>query len=126
MDALVRRRALVTGASWMTVLGTVLFFLPALGALIAGLVGGYLMGGARRALAAAVLPAVLLALIWSVLLVVVTLPLVGPLHAVGVLSWVVVSEVALLVGAGLGGLSRPHGPAAPVQRGFMTSASGTA
>ena len=42
----------VAGAVWMVVLSLALFFVPGLNGLIAGLVGGYLVGSPGRALAA--------------------------------------------------------------------------
>lgn len=89
---------------WMIVISLVLFFLPLLNGLIAGVVGGYLAGTWKRGLAAAVLPALIVAAgIW-LLLIALSLPVVGLLAGTTVGVLVLFADAGLFVGAAVGGL----------------------
>jgi hypothetical protein len=79
-----------------------LFFVPAVNGVIAGLVGGYLVGTLGRAMAAAVLPALIVALgLWA-LLTVFGLPVIGFFAGAAVTILIVLSEIGLFLGAVLG------------------------
>src|SRR5688572_17927432 len=56
-----RHSTLWAGAGWMIGLSLLLFFIPAVNGMIAGGVGGYLVGSWSRALTAAILPAIVMA-----------------------------------------------------------------
>lgn len=91
------------GSIWMVGISVALFFLPAINGLIGGLVGGYKVGGVSRALVAAILPAVVVALGLWLLLIIMGLPLIGFLAGVTVAGWIALSEIGLFVGAAIGG-----------------------
>jgi hypothetical protein len=57
------RRRLISAMNWMGGLSLLLFWLPMVGPLVAGLVGGYKAGSVTRAIAAVFLPAVLTGLL---------------------------------------------------------------
>lgn len=93
------------GAVWMVVISLALFFLPGLNGLIAGLVGGYMIGSVGRAFTAALLPALIVAAgLWA-LLILVGLPVIGFLAGTAVTILIASSEVALFVGAFLGAVA---------------------
>jgi hypothetical protein len=100
------RRSSVFGASaWMVLLTLALFFLPAVNGLIGGAVGGYKAGGVRRALAAALLPAVIVGAGMFLLLTLVDVTgMLGLFVGVATTVLVAVSEVTLFIGAAIGGL----------------------
>lgn len=90
------------GAVWMVVISLALFFLPAINGLIAGLVGGYMIGTVGRALIAALLPALIISAgLWG-LLSLLGLPVIGFLAGTAVTILIASSDVALFVGAVLG------------------------
>ncbi len=100
-----RRGSIVAGALWMFVISVLLFWLPVLGPLIAGLVGGKKAGGVGAAIAAVFLPAVFVGILLFVLFTAVGLPLVGALT--GGLAFLTVAATMigpLLIGAILGGV----------------------
>ncbi len=51
-----------TGAVWMIGITLALFFVPLINGIVGGIVGGYKVGDWKRALGAAVLPAIVVAL----------------------------------------------------------------
>lgn len=65
------------GAAWMIGLSLLLFFIPAVNGLIAGAVGGYLVGSWSRALTAAILPAIVVAVAFWVGFSFMGLPVIG-------------------------------------------------
>jgi hypothetical protein len=97
-------RSSIFGASlWMVGLSLALFFVPAINGFIAGLVGGYKVGGAGRALTAAILPAIVVALGLWLVLAVLDAPVVGFLSGIALIGLVVFSSLGLLLGALIGG-----------------------
>ncbi len=109
MSSEVARRGSVPQAmAWMIGLSVVLFWMPLLGSLIAGFVGGRKAGGVGPAVVAALLPGVIL-LLASVLLgsVLGWIPIIGQLVAwvLGFGAWVLgfVNVIPLLIGAAVGG-----------------------
>lgn len=61
------RSSVVVGSLWMVGISLILFFLPLINGLVGGTVGGYKVGSVGRALAAAVLPAIVVALVlWGI------------------------------------------------------------
>lgn len=60
------RGSIMSAINWMGGLTLVLFWLPVLGPLIAGVVGGWKAGSAKRAVIAVFLPAVLLGILVAV------------------------------------------------------------
>lgn len=98
-----RHDSVVAGSLWMMGVSLVLFFLPAINGLIGGVVGGYKVGNVKRALGAALLPAVVVAVGLWILLAVLDLPVVGFLSGVALGLWVLFSSLGVLVGAAVGG-----------------------
>ncbi len=89
-----------------------LFFLPAINGFLGGLIGGYKVGGAGRALGAAILPAVIVGLGLWLLLAVLDAPLIGLMSGVALMVLILCSSLGLLAGAAIGGAAanndRPH------------------
>jgi hypothetical protein len=95
---------------WMFGLSLALFWIPFLGGLIAGFVGGRKAGGVLPAIAAVFLPGILLFLITAVIGTLIGwVPLLGQLWAVlagmGLQLLSLVNAVPLLIGAVLGGVT---------------------
>jgi hypothetical protein len=92
---------------------------PGLPGLLAGLLGGYLVGRARRAMLLALLPCLVAGLVLLAVGLGVGLPLVGAALAGVALVWYAFENLTLVLGAALGGLlasrraqvERPAGPA---------------
>ena len=99
-----RRGSIVAGAIWMFLISLLLFWLPVLGPLIAGLIGGKKAGGVGAAIAAVFLPAVFVGILLFVLFTAIGLPFVGVLT--GGLAFLTVAATMigpLLIGAIIGG-----------------------
>ena len=103
-----RRGSIPQAMAWMIGLSVALFWIPFLGSLIAGFVGGRKAGGIGEGLIAAVLPGVIL-LLTSILLgsLLGWIPVIGQLVGwmLGMGAWVLgfVNVVPLLLGAAIGG-----------------------
>jgi hypothetical protein len=97
------RGSVILGGLAMLVLSFFLFWLPLLGPLTAGFVGGWIVRRPGRAVAVALLPAVALALLVGGVLTAFHLPLLGALSGAMTLLVVVIHEIPLFVGAALGG-----------------------
>jgi hypothetical protein len=96
---------IIVGMIWMLVISLLLIWLPALGPLIAGIVGGKLAGGVGPGLLAALLPGLLLAIFLLFFGTVFTgLPVVGALIAGGSMLLYLLYIPILLIGALIGGL----------------------
>lgn len=97
--------SVIMGMIWMAIISLLLFWLPAIGALLAGIVGGKVAGGVGSGLLAALLPGVLLALILFFAGTFLTgIPLVGAIAAMGTLILILINIIPLLIGALIGGL----------------------
>lgn len=104
-DLTVERGGVVRGTVWMLFILVLLFWLPLLGPLLAGAVGGKKAGGVGTAIAAVFLPCVLLAaflFLYSTALS--GLPLFGFMVGAGSFLLLVGNIGPLLVGAIVGGL----------------------
>lgn len=89
---------------WMALLSVLLGWLPALGPLIAGYVGGKKAGGVARAIVAAVLPAVLIgAAVFFTVNGAFGLPVVGAILGGLSATILAIHTGAVLVGALIGG-----------------------
>lgn len=97
--------SILMGMLWMFIISLLLIWLPALGPLIAGIVGGKIAGGVMRGIAAALLPGILLAGLLFVFGSMFTgLPVIGAIIAgSGILLYILYVPV-LLIGALIGGL----------------------
>lgn len=97
------KKNLVVGSLWMVALTMALFFLPALNGLIAGCVGGYMVGSMKRAIMAAVLPACVAAIGLWILLATLDFPVVGFFVGAAMGVHIILSEIGLFLGAAIGG-----------------------
>ena len=90
---------------WMLIISVLLFWLPLLGPLIAGIVGGKKAGGILAGLSAAILPGLLICiLLFFAGTMLTSLPLIGAvLSAAGLLIYLFYIPT-LLIGALIGGL----------------------
>lgn len=89
----------------MMILAVGLSWVPILGPLIAGFVGGRMIGEEKRALGVALIPAIALAVVLWLILAAFDLPVLGAVAGLGALIVVAVQEIPLLVGAWFGGTS---------------------
>ncbi|MGH8447132.1 MAG: hypothetical protein ACREVL_17830 [Solimonas sp.] len=105
MGTIAHRGDLAAGMSTMLMLSILLSWLPGVGTLIAGIVGGKVTSGPGAALLAALLPGLFVGILLFFLATLLTgLPLIGVLAGMGgpVLAGLQVG--ALLLGAMIGGL----------------------
>ncbi len=109
--ALVRRGSVPQAMAWMIGLSVVLFWLPILGGLIAGFVGGRKAGGIGPAIAAALLPGFVFAVV-NLLLggLLGGIPILGQLYllvaGLGGLVLSLMSVVPLVIGAIIGAMTK--------------------
>lgn len=97
--------SILMGAVWMAVISILLFWLPFVGPLIAGVVGGKRAGGVGAALVAAFLPSVLLGVALFFLGTSLTgLPVVGVIFGMGATVLALSGIGPLLLGAVIGGI----------------------
>lgn len=97
------RSSVVVGSLWMIGVSLLLFFLPLINGVIGGLIGGYKVGGVKRALVAAILPAVVVALGLWVIFFILDAPVWGFLAGVTGALLVVLADVGIFIGAAIGG-----------------------
>ena len=87
----------------MVFLSIALFFIPLLNGLIAGLVGGYKVGGVARALVAAILPGVAAAGGLWIVFALFDAPVWGFVAGAAVGFLILLSDIGLFIGAAIGG-----------------------
>lgn len=98
------RQPMAEGTLWMVGLTLGLFFLPLVNGLVGGLVGGYRVGDWKRGLAAAILPAAVVAIGLVLILALFGAPVLG-VGGRGAIGWLVLVSVAgLFAGSVIGGL----------------------
>ncbi len=91
--------------TWMFVISLLLFWLPVIGPLIAGIVGGKKSGGVGPAIAAVFLPIVVLGAALTFFASALTgIPLLGAVLGLGAAAILVTHVGPLLLGAIIGGL----------------------
>jgi len=101
------RRGSIAGAiGWMFLISILLFWLPGVGPLIAGIVGGRKAGGVGAAIVAVILPALCLGAALLIFGTALTgIPLLGMLAGLGTVVLVLLHAGPLLLGAIIGGLT---------------------
>lgn len=100
-----QRGSILSGTLWMLVLSILLFWLPVIGPLIAGFVGGRKSGGVGPALVSSIIPAILAA---ALLLLIGTgfgLPLIGAIVGAGVFVVILIEMVPMILAAIVGGVT---------------------
>jgi hypothetical protein len=75
--AAINRGSIGSATLWMVGLSVLLFWMPTVGPLIAGFVGGRKAGGVGPAIVAAIIPAILVAALLFLLGTLVSLPVIG-------------------------------------------------
>lgn len=97
--------SVAAGMMWMLFLSLLLFWIPTIGPLIAGVVGGKRAGGVGSAIIAALLPSIVLAVGIGVLgATLSTLPVIGVVFGLGTMFLFIIHIGPLMVGAIIGGL----------------------
>jgi hypothetical protein len=100
-----KKGSVLAGLFWMLLISILLFWLPSIGPLIAGIVGGKKAGGVGNAILAALLPAILLGILLFVFASALTgAPIIGFVAGWGAFFLVVSNVGPLLLGAIIGGL----------------------
>ena len=97
--------SIVMGMFWMFFISLLLFWLPGIGSLIAGVVGGKQAGGVIAGMLAALLPGIVVAIsLFFAGTLLTTLPVIGAVLAGGGFLLYVLYIPPLLIGALIGGL----------------------
>lgn len=97
--------SIMMGMIWMFIISLLLFWLPGIGSLIAGVVGGKQAGGVMPGLLAALLPGMVVAIaLFFAGTMLTTLPVIGAVLAGAGLLLYVIYIPPLLIGALIGGL----------------------
>ena len=97
--------SILLGMFWMFIISLLLFWLPAFGSLIAGIVGGKQAGGVMAGLLAALLPGILVAIaLFFAGTMMTTLPVIGAILGGSGLLLYIIYVPPLLIGALIGGL----------------------
>ncbi|WP_300007682.1 hypothetical protein [Pseudonocardia sp.] len=96
------RASFIKATLWMVGLSILLFWLPILGPVVAGLVGGWFAGTIGRAVLASLMPAVLLALLIVGVGTLFELPFVGALAGGAIGLVILLGDVPLVLGAIVG------------------------
>jgi hypothetical protein len=100
-----KKGSIIAGLFWMLVISILLFWIPTIGPLIAGIVGGKKSGGVGNAILAALLPAVLMGgLLFLFGSALTGAPIIGFVAGMGAFVLVVSNVGPLLIGAIIGGL----------------------
>lgn len=108
-----RRGSALQGGLVMFVLFLLLSWVPVIGPFAAGFVGGRIVGDGSRAVGVALIPAILLGVILGFVLAAFELPVLGAVAGIGLAIVIVVQEIPLLVGAGVGGATSDRPLALP-------------
>jgi hypothetical protein len=108
MDKEIPRRnqgSVTRGLIWMVVISILLFWLPVLGPLIAGFVGGRKAGTLGNAIMAVLLPAIVLGVLLLLFSTALTdMILIGVIAGIGGFVLAISQVVPLVIGAIIGGL----------------------
>lgn len=101
-----KQGSIVMAMIWMAVISLLLFWLPLIGPLLAGFVGGRTAGSAGRGFVAAILPgAVLCFILFAFGTALIGLPVIGAIASASLFLLIVIQSLPLLAGALIGGLT---------------------
>lgn len=96
------RTSVVVGSAWMVVISLALFMVPLVNGIVGGAVGGYKVGTVKRALVAAILPAVVVATgLWG-LFAFFDAPVLGFFAGTASAVFIALADVGLFIGAAAG------------------------
>lgn len=98
------RASFLKATVWMIGLSILLFWLPILGPVVAGLVGGYFAGTVGRAILASLMPAVVLTVLILVAGFAFDLPVIGALASGAIGLVILFGDVPLVLAAMVGAL----------------------
>jgi hypothetical protein len=105
VDTPAKKGSVTSGMTWMFVISLLLFWLPVVGPLIAGIVGGKKAGGVGPAILAVFLPVIVTGIALTVFGSVLTgIPLLGAVIGLGASAVLLLHVGPLLLGAIIGGL----------------------
>ncbi len=97
--------SVLSGMLWMFLISILLFWLPTIGPLIAGIVGGKKSGGVGAAIMAALLPSLIMAgLLFFFSTALTGMPIIGVVAGAGIFMLLVFQVGPLLLGAIIGGI----------------------
>lgn len=97
--------SVLAGMLWMFFISLLLFWLPTIGPLIAGIVGGKKSGGVGAAIVAALLPSLIMAfLLFAFFTALTAMPVIGAIAGLGIFMLLVLQVGPLLLGAIIGGI----------------------
>lgn len=96
------RASLIKATLWMVGLSILLFWLPILGPLVAGVVGGWFAGTVGRAVLASLMPAVLLVVLIVGIGTLFEVPVVGALAGGAIGLVILFGDLPLVLGAIIG------------------------
>lgn len=97
------RSSIIAGSLWMIGVTLVLFFLPLINGIVGGIIGGYKVGGAKRAMLAAILPAFVVAVGLWLIFALADAPVWGFLAGLTAAALVALADVGIFIGAAIGG-----------------------
>jgi hypothetical protein len=95
--------SVMAGTLWMIGLAILLFWIPVVGPLIAGFVGGRKSGGVGPALISSIIPAILAAGLLLLIGAGIGVPILGAIVGAGVFIVILVEMVPLMIAAIIGG-----------------------
>lgn len=98
-----QRSSIIAGSLWMIGVTLVLFFLPLINGIVGGIIGGYKVGGAKRAMLAAILPAFVVAIGLWLIFALADAPVWGFLAGLTAAALVALADVGIFIGAAIGG-----------------------
>lgn len=101
-----KQGSIAAAIGWMFLLDLLLFWIPVIGPLIAGFVGGRIAGSLGNAITAVFLPAIVFGILSFVLTTFLSaMPLIGVLAGFGALVFTIAHVGPLLLGAIAGGIT---------------------
>jgi hypothetical protein len=102
-SAQAQQGSIVSGTLWMIGLAILLFWLPVIGPLIAGFVGGRKSGSVGAALLSSIIPALLAAGLLLLIGSVIGAPVLGALAGAGLFIILLVETIPMMLAAIVGG-----------------------
>lgn len=104
-DTIAPKGSIFWGSFWMLTLSLLLFWLPGIGSLLAGIVGGKIAGGVGRAFFASILPSLLLgAALFALTSLLIGMPWLAMIAGLGGFMIAVIGAGTMVLGALIGGL----------------------